>query len=169
MAPPIALAVRDIYWRTIGRFIPVAPRLKEKVANRIKNADLICYPMGSFYSSLVANLLVKGVGDAVAAADCPRVYIPNQGHDPEEYGMDLVDRVENLFRYLEKSCLAPVERSRLLRYVLVDSSPDAAFGATEIARVRRMGLEVIDAPLVSEKSRPYLDPRRVIEHLVALA
>ncbi|MFZ5812424.1 MAG: GAK system CofD-like protein [Thermodesulfobacteriota bacterium] len=168
--PPIASPVREVHLADDpAGFIPVEPRLKEKVARRIKNADLICYPMGSFYSSLVANLLVKGVGDAVAVADCPRVYIPNQGHDPEEYGMSLADRVETLFRYLEKSCTAPVERSRLLQFVLVDSSPDAAFGASEISRVRRMGVKVIEAELVSEKSRPYLDPRRVIEHLVALS
>ncbi len=168
--PPIASPVKEVHLADDpAGFIPVEARLKDKVAARIKNANLICYPMGSFYSSLVANLLVKGVGDAVAAADCPRVYIPNQGHDPEEFGMELVDKVETLLGCLGKSCTSSVERRRLLQFVLVDSSRDAKAGPSEIAKVRRMGVEVIEAELVSEKSRPYLDPRRVIEHLVALA
>ena len=34
---------------------------------RIRSADLICYPMGSFYSSLLANILMRG-----ATASRPR-------------------------------------------------------------------------------------------------
>jgi 2-phospho-L-lactate transferase/gluconeogenesis factor (CofD/UPF0052 family) len=43
----------------------------------IREAELICYPMGSFYSSLIANLLPKGVGKAVSRNPCPKVFIPN--------------------------------------------------------------------------------------------
>ena len=39
----------------------------------IAAADLICFGPGSFFSSLVANVLPKGVGRAVAANPCPKV------------------------------------------------------------------------------------------------
>lgn len=165
---PIASPVADIHLADDpAGFIPVEPRLKSKVADRIREADLICYPMGSFYSSVVANLLVKGVGDAVAAAECPKIYIPNLGHDPEELGMGLSDKVETLLRHLRRSCLSQAAPDRLLQFVLVDAGDAAALA--EAGRVRRMGVEVIEAPLVTEKSQPYLDPRRVVEHLLALA
>jgi len=165
---PIASPVADIHLADDpAGYIPVEPKLKAKVAGHIRGADLICYPMGSFYSSVVANLLVKGVGDAVAAAECPKVYIPNRGHEPEELGMGLADKVETLLRYLGRSCGAAAESRRLMQFVLLDCGDREALA--EAARVRRLGVEVIEAPLVSEKSRPYLDPRRVIEHLLALA
>ena len=56
--------------------------LRDKVRNRILAADLICYPVGIFYSSVIANLLPKGVGDAILALTRPNVYIPNGGTDP---------------------------------------------------------------------------------------
>jgi len=70
-------------------------------------------------------------------------------------------------RYLGRSCQSAADASRLLQFVLADCGDTAALA--EAGKVRRLGVEVIEAPLVSEKSRPYLDPRRVVEHLLALA
>ncbi|MFP5259225.1 MAG: GAK system CofD-like protein, partial [Acidobacteriota bacterium] len=56
---------------------PVTVRIREKTDKLIRQAEVICFPYGSFYSSLLANLLPQGVGDAVAHARCPKIYIPN--------------------------------------------------------------------------------------------
>ena len=34
----------------------------------IRHAELLCFPMGSFYTSVIANLLPRGVGRSIAAA-----------------------------------------------------------------------------------------------------
>ena len=47
---------------------------------------MICYPIGSFYSSVIANLLPDGVARAVAENDCPKIFIPNTGVDKEMLG-----------------------------------------------------------------------------------
>jgi len=41
---------------------PVRPQVREKIRTAITGADLICYPVGSFYSSIIANLLPAGGG-----------------------------------------------------------------------------------------------------------
>ena len=46
--------------------MPIQPRL----AHVIRTADLICYPVGSFFSSVMANLLPLGVSCAVREAAC---------------------------------------------------------------------------------------------------
>lgn len=43
----------------------------------IKEADIILVGPGSVYTSVIPNLLVPGIADAVAEADCPKVYICN--------------------------------------------------------------------------------------------
>src|SRR5262249_9429671 len=66
----------------------------------IAQAELICFPVGSFYTSLVACLLPRGIGDAVAEAGCPKVYVPNCGVDPEQIGLSPAQAVERLLTYL---------------------------------------------------------------------
>lgn len=62
----------------------------------IAGADLICFPMGSFFTSVVASLLPEGITAAVAASPAPKVYLPNAGEDPEERGLDPEARVRVL-------------------------------------------------------------------------
>ena len=52
--------------------VPIQPRL----AHVIRTADLICYPVGSFFSSVMANLLPLGVSCAVREAACRRCSFP---------------------------------------------------------------------------------------------
>ena len=72
--------------------VPIQPRL----AHVIRTADLICYPVGSFFSSVMANLLPLGVSCAVREAACPKVFIPNLGTDPELFGLTVQDQVAYL-------------------------------------------------------------------------
>src|SRR5499426_459419 len=87
----------------------------------IAQAELICFPIGSFYTSLVACLLPAGIGDAVAEAGCPKVYVPNCGVDPEQIGLAPADAVERLVAYLRRSGGAEAPIDRLLHFVVVDS------------------------------------------------
>ena len=50
-----------------------------EVPSLISSAHIIVYPPGSFWSSVIANLLVQGVGRAIVGRDCPKVYVPNAG------------------------------------------------------------------------------------------
>lgn len=169
-APPIASRVKKV-WLTQNQESakPVETRIREKVIKQIRSADLICYPMGSFYSSVVANLLPRGVGDAVALNDCPKVYVPNSGRDPEQFGMSVPDLVKTLLSRLEASCLEPRPREKLLQYVLVDTKNGVYDAPVDAGKIRRLGVEVIDAPLTTPESLPHLESRAVIEHLLSLA
>lgn len=140
----------------------------EKVRRSIEAADLICYPMGSFYTSVVANLLPAGVGRAIAAAGCPRVYVPNTGHDPEQRGMSVVDTVEALHAYARADAGGDLPLSRVLDIVLLDNDASNYTMRVEAERLERMGLQVITSRLVSDASRPLIHPQRLTEALLAL-
>lgn len=75
-------------------------RLSAQSLAALASADLICYPPGSFYSSLIANLLPKGVVQAIAANPCAKVYIPNLGSDPEQFALDFDQQLHTLLNYL---------------------------------------------------------------------
>lgn len=166
---PIASAVKRI-WLTGDRktLAPAVTRISPDLARRISGADLICYPMGSFYSSVVANLLPGGVGAAVAAARCPKVYVPNLGRDPELAGLGLADSVRRLIRILEAGTDAGVPPLRLLNAVLIDSVRGAYPEPLGLEELGRLGIRVLDRPLVTASSAPLLDGNRLARELVSL-
>ncbi|GGO76727.1 hypothetical protein GCM10011348_04620 [Marinobacterium nitratireducens] len=133
----------------------------------IQQADLICYPPGSFYSSLVANLLPEGVGRAIARNDCPKVYIPNQGNDPEQIGMTLEDCIRTLLEALGRDGVtAPAD---LLNFVIVDSRHGRYPGGIPAQLLSSLGIELIDLRLIDPRSGPHYDNERLVEALLSLA
>ena len=51
---------------------PAETAIRPKIRQLITGAELICFPMGSFYTSLAANLLPKGVGAPSTRRNAPR-------------------------------------------------------------------------------------------------
>lgn len=86
----------------------------------IEQADVICYPPGSLYSSVVANLLPAGVGRAIARRHAPKVYLPSLGRDPEALGHDLADQVSAILAPLQKDAGPDVVAGDLMSHVLCD-------------------------------------------------
>ncbi len=147
---------------------PVEVSARRKVKEMIRSAELICYPMGSFYSSLVANLLPKGVGDAISKAECPKVFIPNPAGDPEQYGLGLGDSVRRLLEYLRASCSKPRPAESLLNYVLLDRGRGYQ-PPLGLRQIEAMGIGVIETDLVSLENAPFFDERKVLENVLSLA
>ena len=124
--------------------------------------------MGSFYSSIVANLLPRGVGRAVAGARGPRVYVPNLGHDPESLGLDVFDAASRLVHFLQRDVRGEVNPSELLHYVLVDSNNGAYPASTGLDRFEKLGIRIVDRELVTSRSKPLIDEDLLIEALMSL-
>ncbi|MBF0529389.1 MAG: GAK system CofD-like protein [Deltaproteobacteria bacterium] len=147
---------------------PKRPRIRDKTTSLIRKAELICYPMGSFYSSLIANLLPLGVSEAVASADCPKVFIPNTGHDHESFDQSVNHQIGVLIKYLTKDLSPEPGLDRLLNMVLIDSKNAFYPGGLEIKAMEDLGLTVVDTELVTNESRPYLDPELLANALLSL-
>jgi CofD-related protein of GAK system len=146
---------------------PLRAPIPEAVDALIRTSELICYPVGSFYTSLIATLLPAGVSDAIAATTVPKVYVPNPGLDPEEVGMTIVDKVETLLRYLSEGTSEPVPRERLLHFVLLDRE-GYGLDTDTVRAIETLGVQVIDTPLVSEERAGYLDEQLLSAALVSL-
>lgn len=166
---PLASPIQEIFLsRTTSRPSPVRPAIPETVDALIRSADLICYPIGSFYTSVVANLLPDGVADAIAATDVPKVYVPNPGHDPEEVGMRMADKVRTLLGYLRDGASGRPSADDLLQLVLLDTAR-TEMGSGEVRQIEELGVRVLDVPLITDVSHPHLDDRLLLEALLSLS
>ena len=76
---------------------PEQPRAYGAAVEAIREAGFIVIGPGSLYTSILPNLLVPGIGQALAASDAPLVYVCNVATQPGETdGYDVVDHVRAL-------------------------------------------------------------------------
>lgn len=142
---PLNTRIRRLRFLRSGTPVPRREtRIDAEVRQLISNASLICYPVGSFFTSIIANLLVGGVSDAIAANGCPKVFTPNLGLDPELFGMTLSDEVDVLLGVLKKGGIVKAGGSYLDALVV---DPEAFYpGEIDFDRFESLGLEVLEAP-----------------------
>ncbi|GHD50353.1 hypothetical protein GCM10008110_21120 [Marinobacter persicus] len=145
-----------------------ASKVCKETRQLIGSAELLVFPPGSFYSSLIANLLPKGVVKALARNPAPRVYVPNLGTDLEALGMTLSDQVRVLARHLSSGKQAAERQRPPIDFLLLDSClldvPES-----RLAQIRdQWGIQVIDVDLASEAEVERYDDRKLAEALLAL-
>jgi CofD-related protein of GAK system len=164
-AGPIDSPVARI-WLTdsLDSAVPASVSMDESLDDRIAGADLICYPVGSFYSSVVANLLPDGVGAAVARCRGPKVFVPNPGSDPELLGHGVERQAVLLRHYLAASGASC--GSCVLDHIMVDGRAPYP-GGLDPVRLAAQGLRVIDRPLLADEPGRF-DPVRLARALVSL-
>ncbi len=133
-------------------FVPANAALDQTRFDLIASADLVVFPIGSFFTSLMPNLLVSGVGRAVAACRCPKVYVPNSSSDPEMMGHTVADCVAMLLAQLRRDAGEDTPTSDLLNFVLVDSRRVHYGHELDRAAVEACGVQLLDVDLATSAS-----------------
>lgn len=166
---PIKKPIKDFYLvKNHKETKPVDAVLSRKMRKLITEADLICFPPGSFYSSIAASLLPIGVGRAIATNRCPKVYVPSLGKDPETIGMSLEHQVFKLLEILKRDVSKKCTTDKLINFLLIDSQNTKLLKASSHTVIENQGITIIDTRLVTEKSKPYYDPQLLAMALLSL-
>lgn len=168
VAPPLDGRIRSLSLvRSLKDPRPAEASAAPWVTSWIAEAELICFPVGSFYTSVVANLLPRGVGRAIAEAPCAKVYVPNAGDDPEMKGMSVADAVEVLLSVMRADA-GEVPAERLLDAVLLDEDTEGYARPVDEERIAALGVRVLRLPLLPEAGAA-VSAERLSEALVSLA
>jgi uncharacterized cofD-like protein len=159
-------AIREVFLEPDG----VQPH-KEAI-EAIKNAELICVGPGSVYTSVVPNLLVPGIVEALRDSKAKKVYICNVMTQPGE--SDTFSASEHVVAVQLHA------KAKAFDYVLVNTGvPSQAaidkykgvgqhFVEPDVDRVRALGFRVITADLLNESDYLRHDPMRVASRLMDL-
>ena len=157
--PPLTSPVKRLFLSAQpDRYVKAKSFLRKKNRELIRTADLIVFPPGSFYTSILANLLPQGVGTAIAGSQCPKVFIPNLGQDPEQIGMTTERMVLTLLEQLRLDLANNCDNNRLLNFVLIDSKNGVYPSRLSEETMKELGIQVVDTPLVSKQRRPIRGP-----------
>jgi CofD-related protein of GAK system len=166
-AAPLESRIKDISLSSDPDFYHKTQcQLSNTLSTLINEADLICYPPGSFYSSILTNLLPIGVSGSIQENTCPKVYIPSLGQDPELYGTTTSQAIHQLLKYLKLGNVEK-ENARFLNIILLDSRFTDIDEDTQ-QYLSSYQIQVIDTPLVTRESAPYYNPEKLVHALLSL-
>jgi uncharacterized cofD-like protein len=140
------------------------------VMNAIENAGVILLGPGSLYTSVIPNLLVAGVAEAIAKSKAVRVYIPNLMTQPGETdGMSVADHVRAIYQHTKRPLFdyvvinqQAVSPEVAKRYSAQDAEPVIA----DIGELEKLGLRCVDGNLLEEHAVVRHDSARLAKMLV---
>lgn len=153
--------------------IPERPEALPAALAAIDEADLILLGPGSLYTSVIPNLLVGGVAQAIIRSDAPKIYICNiMTQEGETEGYTAADHLEALLAHggpgLVDLCLAnsaPVRPGLVEKY----REEDAAPLTLDRERIAALGLELVECPLASDGGHyARHDPDKLAEALLEI-
>lgn len=138
------------------RLIPENSAALPATLEAIQNADYIILGPGSLYTSIIPNLLVDGVVEAIVNARAQKVYVLNiMTQEGETEGYTAADHVEALLTHgtpgLFQICLAntgTVRQDLQERYKAENARPIEI----DAEAIRGMGVELVMRPLSSATS-----------------
>lgn len=129
------------------------------VVKSIYEADYVIMGPGSLYTSIIPNLLVEGVVEAIKESKATKIYIPNVMTQPGETdGYDVLDHVEAINKHT---------KDNLIDYIIANSEviPDNQFekykkdGAHQVLlnkkqriALKSMGIKIVEGDLIEIKN-----------------
>lgn len=151
---------------------PAWPDALPAALDAIRNADIILLGPGSLYTSIIPNLLVRGVSAAIAESRALRIYVANiMTQEGETEGYTLSDHLSALHKHaggrrLVDLCLAnstPVPEEVLARYLPENAAPIVL----DREAVSQMGIRLFTAPVAdfNQQGQARHDSRKLADAL----
>lgn len=155
------------------RLQPEFPQALPAAIQAIEEAEMIVFAPGSLYTSIIPNLLVDGIAQAVQRSNALKVYACNIMTEPgETEGYTVSDHIQALFKHSHKGlfnlCLAndaAIPQSVLQRYQ--QEGAEAIYCDRKVCE--NMGVEVITRPVAAvENGFVRHNPGHLARELMAL-
>ena len=143
------------------------------VTNAIRNADIIVLGPGDLYTSILPNLLVEGIAEAIAESEAAKIYVCNlMTKQGETTGFAASDFLEEVIHYLGGK---PVDiiicnqkigsQSLLARYARQFAFPVSI----DKEAIESIGVILKTADLITEPDLIRHDPIKLADLIVSLA
>jgi len=151
---------------------PERPRALPQALTALRDADLVVLGPGSLYTSVLPNVLIPEVREALQRTRAWVVYVCNVMTEPGETdGYSAADHLEALYRHGLRGAVdivvvndAPVRPDLVAAYGRAGAAPVAC----DRERLRALGVKVVTAPVVAESDVVRHDPARLAEVLLRL-
>ncbi|ADL50156.1 gluconeogenesis factor YvcK family protein [Clostridium cellulovorans] len=149
---------------------PEDAKAVQEAIDAINEADAIILGPGSLYTSVLPNLLIKDISEALKKTDALRIYISNIMTQPGETdGYDVADHIEAINRHVKGKIvdLTIVNQQGISKELLEKYLDDASeFVDLNEKKIKQMGIDVVKGNLVATSSNGHV--RHNSEELAAI-
>lgn len=145
---------------------PNCPAACAEALEAILDADLIILGPGSLYTSIIPNLLIQGIPEAIRNSSADKIYVCNvmtQKGETTDYSVS--DHVEALLNHSGTPC---DQGFKLVEAVLINDqlpSVDSNYPARPVRfdpeRLKEFGVFPVRRPLVSQNAAGHHDPEKL--------
>jgi len=151
---------------------PAAPRPHPQALSALTRADLVVLGPGSLYTSVIPNVLIPEIREALAGTRAWVVYVCNVMTQPGETdGYTAADHLDALYRHGLTGIVdgvlvndAPVSPALVLSYEREGARPVVV----DDERLKGMGIKVTRAPVIMQNEVVRHDPERLVHALLHL-
>ena len=138
----------------------------------ILKADVLILGPGSLYTSVIPNLLVKEIREAVVKSEAVKIYVCNVMTQPGETdGYGAFEHVKALLDHVGEQFLdyVIVNDEKISAEQLKQYFAEGAMPVTpDIDKIRRLGITVVPASLISKKNLVRHEPKKLSRVLITL-
>ena len=152
------------------KLYPEHAKAVQSSLDAIRNAEAIVLGPGSLYTSVIPNLLVEGIGDAICRSKAVKIYICNVMTQPGETdGYTASMHVKAIMDHAGRNAVD---------YVIVNSTPVpedlkqkyAETGAYPVVvdddALNQLGVGIIKADLITSKDAIHHDPKKLCDSVM---
>lgn len=151
---------------------PEDPLPTPEAIKAIEEADAIVIGPGSLYTSIIPNLLVKGITRAIVRSNSPRIYVCNvmtQSGETDGYtGFDhLQALLSHTHPYLVDYCI--LNTSTPPKEILAKYESESAFPVfPDSERIKNLGIETIEDDVISTTNYVRHNPEKLAKIIIDL-
>lgn len=129
------------------------PKCDINAYSAIINSDIVTIGPGDLYTSVITNLLIKDIREAIVKSRAKKIYICNLMTKPgETSGFNAFDHIAEILRYLKKDCLdyiiladnSKLRREALLKYARKGQFPVQAGDLIKIRKLTKANIIIAD-------------------------
>jgi len=182
-SPPLPSPIKRIFYMSsegTNLLHEVFPAVNPTVLEQLQQVDAVVYGIGSLYTSICPSLVLRGVGETIAARSCLKVLILNGTHDRETVGMSASSFVASITDALNRKFCDALDRKHCddpcpslnhlpSEYITVMLVPSVGEIEVDLEKLNHMGIHrVVTVDTIhDERLGQIYEPKALIEALQA--
>lgn len=165
------IAQRRLEIKSIS-LVPGNPPVTSEAMDSIKEADAVIFGPGSLYTSIIPNLLVKGVVDCIHASDAVKIYVCNvMSETGETDNYRASDHLATLLDHTKKKivdyCIvntSKIPEHMIERYKTEDKYPVVA----DVKEISKLNVKAVTSDIVSVENCVRHDSKKLARIIIDL-
>ncbi len=164
--PKVLSPIKKVYLN------PAGCRPTAEAIQSIKEAEAIVIGPGSLYTSIIPNLLVEGITDAILRSQAIKIYICNvMTQHGETDGYTASDHLEAIIKHTHPTLIdyCIVNIAKVAEHLLLKYKEEYAYPVeADVKKIRSLGIAVVEGDIVNLENYVRHNPEKLARIIISI-